>query len=139
LFEESVRAPLIIVAPRARGNGKATPRVSEFVDLYPTLAELCSIPAPAGLAGRSLRPLLDAPQRAWNHPAFTIVTRGKITGRSVRTERWRYNEWDEGRAGVELYDHHNDPREQTNLANNPQRAATVVELQRLLRSIAQGK
>lgn len=59
LFEESTCAPLIVIAPGAKGNGKATSRVVDFVDLYPTLADLARLPVPAGLAGRSVRPLLD--------------------------------------------------------------------------------
>ena len=54
-------------------------------------------------------------------------------GRSVRTERWRYNEWDEGKKGVELYDHQNDPGEFTNVAAEDRHAATVREMRRLLR------
>jgi uncharacterized sulfatase len=46
-------------------------------------------------------------------------------GRSVRTERWRYTEWDEGRKGVELYDHDKDPHEYRNLANNPAYAKAI--------------
>jgi len=54
-------------------------------------------------------------------------------GRSVRTERWRYNEWDEGRAGTELYDEENDKGELINLAKNPEYAEIVKELSLLLR------
>ena len=54
-------------------------------------------------------------------------------GRTVRTERWRYTEWDDGRKGAELYDHDADPREFTNLAHDPDHAQAVKELQQLLR------
>jgi iduronate 2-sulfatase len=135
LFEESARVPLIIYAPGARGNGRASTRVVELIDLFPTLAELCGVPAPSGLAGASLRPLLDDPAAPRTRPAFTQVLRsGNQMGRTVRTDRWRFTEWDEGRAGVELYDHETDPREYTNLASRPQLAATVAELRRLLHS-----
>ena len=53
-------------------------------------------------------------------------------GRSVRTDRWRYTEWDGGKRGVELYDHDNDPHEWKNLANDPEYAETVRELRQLL-------
>jgi hypothetical protein len=53
-------------------------------------------------------------------------------GRSVRTDRWRYTEWDGGRLGVELYDEMNDPKESKNLASDPRYAATRAELKRLL-------
>jgi len=137
LFEESARVPLIIYAPGARGNGKASPRTVELVDLYPTLAELAGLPAPPGVEGKSLRPLLDNPQQTWTKPAYTQVTRNqagqRFMGRSVRTERWRYTEWDEGRKGVELYDHASDPREHRNLAADPKQAKTVEEMKRRLR------
>jgi uncharacterized sulfatase len=132
LFEESARVPLIIIAPGAKGNGKASARTVEFVDLYPTLAELSGLTPPANLQGKSLKPLLDDPQAAWNKPAFTQVWRGSFAGHSVRTEKWRYTEWDGGKEGVELYDQDADPKEYTNLAEDPKHAATVKELKALV-------
>ena len=132
LFEESARVPLIIAAPSAKGNGKACPRVVETIDIYPTLVDLAGIAPPADLAGVSLRPLLDDPTHAWGRPAFTQVQRNDFPGRSVRTQRWRYTEWDHGRRGVELYDHDNDPREFKNLAKDPKYASVVSELSGLI-------
>jgi iduronate 2-sulfatase len=54
-------------------------------------------------------------------------------GYSLRTPRWRYTEWDEGREGRELYDHDADPRELTNLAALPAHAAVVEDLSQQLR------
>ncbi|HKS37183.1 MAG TPA: sulfatase [Verrucomicrobiae bacterium] len=136
LFEESARVPLIIAAPAAKAKGKASARTVELLDIYPTLAELCGMTPPSSLHGRSLRPLLDEPKAQWNKPAYTQVTRGsgqnRFMGYSVRTERWRYTEWDEGRKGVELYDHDKDPREFTNLANDPKYSKTLAEMKELL-------
>ena len=52
----------------------------------------------------------------------------RISGYSLRTQRWRYTEWDEGRAGKELYDHDSDPRELHNLADQPEQAQVVADL-----------
>jgi uncharacterized sulfatase len=132
LFENSARVPLIICVPGGV-KGKASVRTVELVDLYPTLADLCKLPVTQKLSGVSLRPLLENPRSDWNRPAFTQVTRGKIMGRSIRTEKWRYTEWDEGKSGVELYDEVNDLGEITNLALDPKFSSTVKELSVLLR------
>jgi arylsulfatase A-like enzyme len=123
---------MIIYAPGAKGNGKPSSRPVEFVDIYPTLADLAGLTPPRNLAGASLRPLLDQPAAAWDRPAFTQVWRGSFAGHSVRTERWRYTEWDDGRQGVQLYDMENDPQELKNLAADPSHAATVKELKALV-------
>jgi uncharacterized sulfatase len=134
LFEEAARIPLIIAAPGQQTRGKACGRTVEAVDLYPTLADLAGLEPPANLPGRSLRPLLEDPRAPWDKPAFTQVWRGRFPGYSVRTERWRYTEWDNGRRGRELYDHDRDPHEYHNLAADPARAEVVRELRALLRA-----
>jgi uncharacterized sulfatase len=123
---------LLIAAPGMTGNGHGSPRVVETIDIYPTLADLCQVAPPADLAGVSLRPLLEDPKHAWNRAAFTQVQRRGFPGRSARTERWRYSEWDHGRKGAELYDHQSDPREFTNLAKHPKYAPVVAEMRGLI-------
>lgn len=135
LFEESARVPLIIAAPGSKGNGQASPRIVETVDIYPTLADLAGVAAPNDLPGVSLRPLLNDPQRAWDRPAYTQVQRNGFPGRSVRTQRWRYTEWDHGRRGRELYDHDNDPREFKNLVDDPKFAEVVREMHTLIAKV----
>jgi iduronate 2-sulfatase len=137
LFERSARAPLMIAGPGVSAKGRASTRIVEFVDIYPTLADLAGLPPPPGLHGRTLKPLLVNPQAAWDHPALTQVRRGApnatFMGYSVRTEKWRYTEWDDGARGVELYDEAADPNELRNLATDPKHKNTVTEMQQLLR------
>ncbi|MEW6305257.1 MAG: sulfatase [Verrucomicrobiota bacterium] len=133
VFEESARAPLIIAAPGQKAKGKGSSRTVEFVDIYPTLADLAGLTPPKNLAGKSLRPLLDNPSAPWTKPAHTQVWRGAYPGYSVRTERYRYTEWDGGKQGVELYDYDKDPLERKNVANDPQYAAARAEMQALLK------
>jgi uncharacterized sulfatase len=132
VFEESARVPLIVWSPGTRGAGKATNAIVELVDVYPTLCDLCGLTAPSDLQGKSFRPVLDDPSLPGKPAAFTVVERGGVLGRSVRTDRWRYTEWDEGRKGAELYDQATDPDDYVNLADDPQHAPTVAELKKLL-------
>ncbi len=135
LFEESARVPFLVAAPGAKGNGQRSAGLVELLDVYPTLCDLAGVPAPANLQGKSLRPVLNNPLASFHEGAFTQARRGAKAehwGRSVRTARWRCTEWDEGRNGIELYDHAADPHEFTNLANDPKHAAVLKELRALL-------
>ncbi len=130
LWEPSARVPLVIRVPGARKSaGKRSPRTVELLDIYPTLLDLAGLPGYARNEGKSLAPLLARPaDRGWTKPALSQV-RG---GRSVRTERWRYTEWEGGKQGRELYDHASDPRELRNLADDPRQAVTIASLRRML-------
>jgi arylsulfatase A-like enzyme len=130
LFEIGTRVPLMIVMPGAKGNGKASPRVVEAVDLYATLADLCGLPRPQGIAGESLKPLLNNPTAKWNQPAYTVTKFNQNLGKAVRTERWRYVEYDDG--GAMLFDRQKDPHELKNLASDPAHAKVVAEMKALL-------
>jgi iduronate 2-sulfatase len=109
--------------------GTRSERTVELLDLYPTLTGLAGLPHYDRNEGQSLEPLLANPNDPkWTKPALSQV-RG---GRSVRTERWRYTEWEEGGLGRELYDHQSDPGEHHNLAQDQAYAPTVAELKAML-------
>jgi uncharacterized sulfatase len=137
LFERSARTPIIVSGPGV-AKGRASSRTIEFLDLYPTLAELAGVAPPSGLEGRSIGPLLRNPNARWDHPALTQVRRGAganaYMGYSVRDETWRYTEWDDGKKGAELYNEKADPGELRNLATDPKQAKVLDRMKRLLRS-----
>ena len=153
LFEGSARVPMLIVAPGTAGKGSVVKTPVSHLDLFPTLAELAGIKAPANLQGQSLVPMLKDPNATGRGWALTQVVRGgnfnrqgaapatgdkgkRFFGYSLRTPRWRYTEWDEGAEGRELYDHDHDPKELTNLADKPEHAATVAALSAQTRAAA---
>lgn len=139
LFERSARAPLIMAGPAVTARGRLSARTVELLDIYPTLAEIAGLTPPPDLHGRSLAPLLKDPTSAWQRPALTQIRRGvapdTFMGYSVRTEQWRYTEWDDGKRGTELYNEADDPREMRNLAADAKYRNVVSELQQLLRKM----
>ena len=117
-YEGATRAPLMIAAPGMKAAGRPTPAVVEFIDIFPTLADLAGLPAPAGIEGRSLRPLLDDPSAPWTAGAISQYRMGGNFGTALRTDRHRYVEWVDKKgepAGRELYDHATDPGENVNV------------------------
>jgi len=135
-FEEDTRSLLIISAPNQKNAGAKTYALCEFVDIYPTLCELCGLPVPEGLEGLSLVPVMEKPDRPWKKAAFSqYPRRGKVMGYSMRTERYRYTEWldADGKAvAVELYDYRKDPKGNVNIANLPENKELVSRLSKML-------
>ncbi|MCX8495123.1 MAG: sulfatase [Akkermansiaceae bacterium] len=130
LFEESTRVPLLIVAPGVIPQAAVAKSPISQVDLYPTLAGLCGIKAPSNLQGQNLIKMFTDPSEVGRGWAVTQGTHGY----SLRTTRWRYTEWDEGKQGRELYDHDADPKELRNLARDPALEQVVKALSEQLRS-----
>jgi iduronate 2-sulfatase len=139
VFEESARVPLIIAAPGTGVKGGVAGDPVGLIDLYPTLTELCGVSSPKNLQGQSLVPMLKDPSVTGRGWAITQVSRnrgrkqgGRFFGYSLRTPRWRYTEWADGKQGKELYDHDADPRELTNLARDAAHTQTMARLSRQL-------
>jgi iduronate 2-sulfatase len=131
LFENADRVPLIISAPGMKQRGEQTDSIAEMIDFYPTLAELVGLQAPAYLSGVSLAGVLDDTGATPRTDALTL----KSSGYSLRTDRYRYNEWGaDGADGAELYDHRTDPEEMYNLAGDPEHADTVARLSKRIRA-----
>ncbi|WP_186776464.1 sulfatase-like hydrolase/transferase [Rubripirellula reticaptiva] len=122
LWEESTRVPLCFKVP---GLGEPNSRCDQAVsllDVYPTLVELCDLPAAPKLDGESLVPQVTNPTAKRNHPVLSTWYYGN---HAIRSNDWRYIRYRDGTE--ELYDHRTDPREHTNLAGNPEFAAIIAE------------
>lgn len=127
LWEESTRNVLLAVAPGVTQPGTRCASPVSLIDLYPTLNELCGLPARKELEGRSLMPLLRQPSPGWDTPALCTYFRNN---HSLRSGRWRYTRYSDG--GEELYDHREDPMEWTNLAGRPEMITVKRELAKWL-------
>jgi len=131
LFEECARVPLLVRVPGRTRPGAISEGLVELIDLYPTLTELCNVRSPKDIQGQSFTSLLDNPAGQGKPAAYTVVTRGKQLGRSIRSVRWRYAEWGSAEA-CELYDLKRDPQEYQNLAAAPQHSAQLRKMRALL-------
>jgi arylsulfatase A-like enzyme len=149
-FELAARAPLLMSVPGRKTAGRTCDAPVEFVDIYPTLAEVCGLPVPAGLDGTSLKPWLDDPAAPMKKVAISQYPRGGVqTGRrslmgySIRDERWRLTLWrDRANAEIvatELYDEQKDPAETVNLAGKPENKSVIETLSKHLPSPLESK
>ncbi len=115
LWEKANHVPFIIVDPRkAQSAGKTCVHPVDLMAIYPTLLELCGLPANETNDGISVAAQLTDPGRVLSRPA--LMTYG-FNNHAVRTARWRYIRYADGTE--ELYDHKRDPHEWYNLASDP--------------------
>lgn len=135
--ENDTHAPLLIAVPGLATAGKKTDALAEFVDIYPTLADVCGLTLPTHLEGTSLAPVLRDPAKSVKAAAFSQYPRGaagkQLMGYTMRTERYRFTRWvhtndHEKVDAVELYDEQADPQENVNIANDPKNAQLVARL-----------
>ncbi len=130
-YEVATRSPLIVKVPGMKEPGKPADGIAEAVDVFPTLTDLCGLPRPKGLAGTTLRPMVERPDALGKQGAYSTAPGGKgHRGHTLRTQRYRLVRWTDrrGKVGmVELYDHATDPGENVNVAEkHPQVVAEMT-------------
>lgn len=137
-YETSTRAPLIVSAPGQKARGVGTQSIIEFLDIYPTLCDLCRLPIPAHVEGRSFAGLLNDPAADARPFACSEMQRRQFLGRSLRNDRFRYVEWTNPQGklvATELYDHTADPQENENVAERAEFASLLPVLAADLKSV----
>lgn len=127
VYDDVVRVPLVVKQAAGEGAGRRVADLVQQVDLMPTILDLAKAPAPDGLRGRSLTPLLAGARRFPSRLAYSesllghyhfglapvfAITDGRR--RLIRTNR------------LELYDLQSDPDERHNVAaEQPEIAAEL--------------
>ena len=127
LWEQTTRVPLILAAPGKFKTGKNSNQAVSLLDIYPTLSELCGIPATEKLDGISLVPLMKNPGKKTDRAV--ICTQG-FQNHAVRSDKWRYIRYADGTE--ELYDQINDSKNFHNLALLEQHHSTKAKLAKWL-------
>jgi N-acetylglucosamine-6-sulfatase len=142
-FEEAIRIPFIVRAPRAgRVGGRRVEAMALNIDLGPTLLELAGVPVPEDMQGMSLARHLTEPEapgrRAWlveNHREFPY---NAPSYRGVRTERHLYVEY-EGRFEPTLHDVVADPRQLDDRMGTAEAERLVPGLREMLDALKRGE
>lgn len=124
LLDESSGVPLIISVP---GKKPAVCNsMVELLDLYPTISKLCGLQIPNNIQGKDISGLLDDPSIEVRETVFSVAP--MRSGFLLRNQRYAYIQYGEtGENGIELYDTHQDPRQYTNLASNPEYTTLISE------------
>jgi arylsulfatase A-like enzyme len=139
-FEVAARAPLLISVPGQKAAGRKSASLAEFIDIYPTLADVCGLPKPKDVEGVSLKPVLEDASAQVRPVAISQYPRndaGKsLMGYSIRDDRWRLTLWrdrkDNTIHATELYDEANDPHETVNVAAKAEHAEVIARLTKFL-------
>ncbi len=134
LWEESCRVPFIVKVPGLTPKGVKCDGVVNLIDIYPTLLELCGLPANKENDGRSFAKLLANPAQEWKVPTLTTY---QYKNHSLTDGRYRYTWYGgkgkgDGAGGEELYDHSVDPLEHTNLASNAKYKSIIEGMKKYL-------
>lgn len=134
-YEGATRNCLIVATPNQQTAGQRTQALAQAVDLAPTLTELCGLPPHDGFQGRSLKPVLDDPQKSVNEAAFSWYPKQGYLGVAMRTDQWRYVEWTKPGKPVEreLFNMQLDPQNDVNVADRPEHATLIASLSERLR------
>ena len=139
LYEEPVTVPLVLrwpeMIPAARFDRS---HLASGVDIVPTLCDYAGVDAPGGLAGESLRPVIDDPT---HHGRDFVVAelqphpfRLELKGRMLRTRRYKYMAFSAGADPEMLFDLERDPTETVNLARSADHEGVLAEHRARLRS-----
>ncbi|MBL8238070.1 MAG: sulfatase [Bryobacterales bacterium] len=122
LWEEATHNVLMMKVPGLTAAGGRCDRTVSLMDVFPTLTDICGLPAKKECEGVSLRPLLKDPKAKWDRPAVTTFGKGN---HAVRSEHWRYIRYSDGTE--ELYDRRADPMEWKNLAGDAKLGAVKAD------------
>ncbi len=137
-YEEASKSPLIIHDPRlpAASRGRISTALTGQVDIAATVHAFAGVPAPEGIDGRSLLPLLDDPAGRVREamPLFNYWGVSSAQALAIVTPGWKYIFWAHGGDGLppteELFDLAKDPHEMVNVASDPRHAAALNEMRR---------
>lgn len=142
MWDPSFQVPFLLRIPDISDQGVQINALTEHIDIYPTLCDLCGLPKPAFLEGTSMIPLLENPERPWKKAVFAHrkhMWHDRLQvydiANTVRTQTHRltlYLDKHGNELYVELFDYEKDPHETRNFAKDPAYETIMNEMSHLL-------
>jgi arylsulfatase A-like enzyme len=126
VYESTLRVPLMVRGPMVFPEGERIAAPARTIDILPTVLEALAVPAPEGIQGRSLLPLVRGEATA-EPPAYAECYAPELNFRwaplvALREGGYKYIE----APRPELFDLRADPAETKNLVEfDPERARTM--------------
>jgi len=134
-YEEATHLPLL-VKPPGGGTGRRS-QLTSAVDYCPTICDYAALPEPQGIAGRSIRPIVEGADAAWRDATFLEYSGDTTRSTPMRAvvadlggRRLKYI-WTQGDID-ELYDLAADPLEQHSLVDSADHQAARAALRQRL-------
>lgn len=128
--EESIRVPLIVHDPRPGRETGASDLIALNVDIAPTILKLAGVQAPETMQGQDLVTLAageGSPREDFFYEHTFMGSPGIPKVEGVVSRGMKYMKFIE-HDYEELYDLRKDPHETTNLASDPEAAATLEQM-----------
>ena len=117
VYREDIHVPLLVKLPDSAAKGTTVSAPVGLVDVFPTVAELLGLKAPANLSGRSLFARAEGERRIYSESLYPRIHLGWSELRSLADTRRHFIQ----SAKPELYDVERDPAEKTNILSEDRR------------------
>lgn len=144
-YEQTINSPLVFSWPGKLPQGRVIREQIEMTDFAPTLMDLCGLPTPDNIEGRSLKPLMEGQASTGRKACFAEIDHSgsmydelrKNSGRRVmvRTKDWKLEYFKDPRVADKdgaLYNLGAGAEETENLYNDQDSKAVIAELEALV-------
>jgi arylsulfatase A-like enzyme len=123
MYEHTAGVPLIIRGPGISAGKRLAAQIY-LREMYPTVCELCGVPIPETVEGKSFAPVLAGKADSIHEQVFCYF---RDSQRMIRTDRWKLIHYPQVNK-TQLFDLPADPDELHDLSNDPQHAAVLTDL-----------
>ncbi|MFI3325922.1 MAG: sulfatase-like hydrolase/transferase [Clostridia bacterium] len=129
VYEHSIRVPLM-VKPAGKFEPKTTDSYAYLADIFPTVCDMIDIEIPSSVTAQSFAPILTGEKEKVREDLLLVY---RNLQRAYKNDRYKLIEYFVGENRyTQLFDLKNDPKEITDLSQNPEYAEILLALREKL-------